>query len=100
MVKVMVSPTLGIGSLTILPTARSACCGDSVMPALLLPVFGSNWSLREMVARLVWAAVLETVAVIVNMAVTPLATAPTSHSPLPGAYVPWLGVAVAEVIAA
>ena len=43
-VKVMVSPTLGVGSLTVLVTARSACCGVSVALAVLLPGLGSNWS--------------------------------------------------------
>ena len=46
MVKVIVSPTLGVGLLTDLVTARSACCGVSVALAVLLPVFGSNWSRR------------------------------------------------------
>ena len=38
--KVIVSPTLGVASLTVLVSARSACCGVSVALALLLPVFG------------------------------------------------------------
>ena len=44
MVKVIVSPTLGVASLTVLVTARSACCGVSVTLALLLLATGSNWS--------------------------------------------------------
>ena len=43
-VKVIVSPTLGVGSLTVLVSARSACCGVSVALAVLLAVLGSNWS--------------------------------------------------------
>src|SRR5262245_36503257 len=43
-VKVTVSPTFGIGSFTVLARARSACCGVTVAPALLLPGSGSNWS--------------------------------------------------------
>ena len=39
--------------LTVLVTARSACCGVSVALAVLLPVFGSNWSLSPIVAVLV-----------------------------------------------
>src|SRR5947208_2469026 len=52
-VKVMVSPTLGVALLTVLLTCRSARCGDSVALALLLPAFGSNWSLWLTAAVLV-----------------------------------------------
>ena len=41
-------------------TARSACCGVSVALALLLPVFGSNWSASLIVAVLVRASGLTT----------------------------------------
>src|SRR5438132_4109080 len=41
-VKVIVSPTLGVGLLTLFCTARSACCGVSVALLLLLPGLGSN----------------------------------------------------------
>ena len=50
MVKVIWSPTLGVASLTVLVTSRSACWGVSVALAVLLPVFGSNWSASLMVA--------------------------------------------------
>ena len=63
-VKVIWSPTLGVASLTVLVTARSACWGVSVALAVLLPVFGSNWSASLMVAVLVCAAGLTTVAVM------------------------------------
>ena len=39
-VKVIVSPTLGVGLLTVLVSARSACCGVSVALAVLLPGVG------------------------------------------------------------
>ena len=52
-VKVIVSPTLGVGLLTVLVSARSACCGVSVALAVLLPVSGSNWSQALIVAVLV-----------------------------------------------
>ena len=54
-VKVIVSPTLGVGSSTVLLTWRSACCGVSVALAVLLPMVWSNWSLWLTVAVLVWA---------------------------------------------
>ena len=47
------SPTLGVGLLTVLATTRSACCGVSVALAVLLAVFGSNWSASAIVAVLV-----------------------------------------------
>ena len=49
-VKVIWSPTLGVALLTVLATARSACCGVSVALAVLLAVFGSNWSASLIVA--------------------------------------------------
>src|SRR5262245_52382364 len=59
-VKVMVSPMLGVGLLTDLETARSACCGVSVTLAVLLAPIGSNWSAALTVAVLVRAAGLAT----------------------------------------
>src|SRR5262245_49875187 len=41
----MSSPTLGVGLLTVLAMARSACCGVWVVLPVLLPPLGSNWSL-------------------------------------------------------
>src|SRR5262245_43408616 len=41
-VKVIWSPTLGVGLLTAFVTARSACCGVSVAVAVLFPANGSN----------------------------------------------------------
>ena len=57
-VYVMLSPTLGLESLTVLVTARSACCGVSVTLCELLPEFGSNWSAVTL-AVLVGAAALD-----------------------------------------
>ena len=39
-VKVIVSPTLGVASLTVLVSARSACCGVSVALAVLFAGVG------------------------------------------------------------
>src|SRR5262245_7458702 len=88
----MVSPTLGVGLLTDLPTARSDFCGNSSAPPLLLPGFGSNWSAVLTVAMLNWASGALTVARIWRVATAPLATVPTSHTPAMSSYVPWLGV--------
>src|SRR5260370_39120664 len=81
-VKVTMSPTFGVGSLTALLRVRSACCGVSVALAVLLPVFGSNWSAWLMVAVLVWAFGLFTRAVRVSVGRPPLATAPTVQRPV------------------
>ena len=59
-VKVIWSPTLGVASLTVLVTDRSACWGVSVALAVLLAAFGSNWSASLMVPVLVCAAGLTT----------------------------------------
>ena len=83
-VKVIVSPTLGVGLLTVLVTARSACCGVSVALAVLLAVFGSNWSASPTVAVLVCATGLTTVAVIVRVCGVPGLTVPTVQTPVVG----------------
>jgi hypothetical protein len=56
----MVSPRLGVGLLTDLPTCTSACCGVSVALAVLLPGLGSSWSARVMAAVFVAALWLTT----------------------------------------
>src|SRR5262249_11289000 len=89
----MVSPTLGVGLLTLLPTARSAFCGVSVALPLLLAVLGSNWSAWLTLAVLDRALGESTRAWICRVATVPLATAPTVHRPVVLLYVPWLGVA-------
>ena len=53
---------MGVGVAHRLGDHRSACCGVSVALALLLPGFGSNWSVSVMVAVLVRASGLTTVA--------------------------------------
>src|SRR5688572_7087474 len=93
----MVAPTVGVGLLIALVMPRSARCGVSVTLAWLLPVLGSNWSLSLTVAVLVRASALATVALSVKVALPRLARAPTSHTPVAGAYVPWLGVKPARV---
>ena len=61
------SPTLGVASLTVLASARSACCGVSVALASLLLPFGSNWSASVTIAVLVRGAGLTTVATIASV---------------------------------
>src|SRR5262249_30143376 len=64
---VIVSPTFGRALLSVLARARSACVGVSVALALSLAVLASNWSLRVMLAVLVWASGLVTVARICSV---------------------------------
>ena len=78
-VKVIVSPTLGRGSLTVLLSCRSDCCGVSVALAWLLPVCGSNWSLWPTLAVLVSAWGPSTSAVKVRVWETPGARVPTAQ---------------------
>ena len=81
-VKVIVSPTLGVGLLTVLVNARSACCGVSVTLAVLLPGLGSNWSAWLIVAVLVCGSGLTTVAWISSVWGVPTLTVPTVHTPV------------------
>src|SRR5262249_33321516 len=89
----MMSPTLGVGLLTCLPTTRSACCGVTVEPAWLLPGLGSNWSAWLIVAVLVCSLGLATTAWSWSVAVASLASMPTVHTPVTLLYIPWLGTA-------
>src|SRR4051794_38135750 len=86
-VYVMVSPTLGVGSLTTLLICRSACCGVSVAAALLLPTLGSNWSLWLTAAVFVWATGLGraawTVAWMVRVSGRAAVTVPAAQTPVP-----------------
>src|SRR5690242_237718 len=93
----MTSPTLGVVSLTLLATARSACCGVAVALAVLLAGFGSNWSAVLIMTVLVWAAGLSTRASIRKVCGVPGVTVPTAQVPLALLYSPWLGVAVMKV---
>jgi hypothetical protein len=81
-VKVIWSPTLGVASLTVFDTDRSACWGVSVALALLLAKFGSNWSASLMVPVFVCAAGLTTRAAMLSVCGTPGLTVPTVHTPL------------------
>src|SRR6516164_7054001 len=93
----MVSPTFGVGLLTDLVMARSACCGVSVTPALLLPGLGSNWSAAVIVAVLVCGPELTTRAWMVRVSGVAAGTMPTIHRPVVLLYVPRLGVADTKV---
>ena len=82
-VKVMVSPTLGVGVAHRLGQRQvgllrrlggaGACCW---------PCSGSNWSASLTVAVLVWAAGLTTRACSVSVAEAAASTVPTVHSPV------------------
>ena len=82
------SPTLGVGLLTVLVSARSACCGVTVADAVLLPGLGSNWSECVIVAVFVCGEGESTVASMTSVWGVPTTTVPTVHSPVAGSYVP------------
>ncbi len=91
-VKEIVSSTLGVGLLTVLERTRSACCGVVVAEAVLFEVTGSNWSEWLIVAVFVDWLGLVTIAWITSVCGVPTLTVPTVQIPVPGTYVPWLGV--------
>ncbi len=93
----IVSPTLGAALLTDFESARSDCCGVRVVLAVLLPVSGSNWSAPVIVAVLVCAPGLTTVARIRSVCGDAVVTVPTAQIPLTASYVPRLGVAMTNV---
>src|SRR5262249_35016341 len=64
--------------------------------AVLLPVFGSNWSVWVMEAVLVWAAGLTTLASTGRGGVAPPARGPTLHRPGPLVYEPRGGAAATD----
>src|SRR5262249_40597870 len=80
-VKVIVSPTLGTASLTLFATARSARWGVSVALAVLLAVFGSNWSEWPRKAVFVRGSGLATRAVRISVSEAPELTVPTPQIP-------------------
>src|SRR5262249_27885814 len=82
MVKVTVPPTLGVGLLTVLANARSACCGVVVIDAELLATLGSNWSELVTVAVLVCAAGETILAWMVSVWGVVVVTVPTVHTPV------------------
>src|SRR5262249_44010787 len=96
-VNVIVSPTLGVASLTDLATARSAWCGVSVALAVLFPGSGSNWSAWLIVAVFVCALALDTRAAMISVCGAAVDTVPTVHSPVVLLYVPALGAADTNV---
>ena len=53
---------MGVGSLVVFVSARSACCGVTVVLAVLLAVLGSNWSEWVIAAVFVCELGLTTVA--------------------------------------
>src|SRR6516162_1355226 len=77
-----VSPTLGVGLLTVLPRARSACCGVSVALPLLLEAFESAWSRRLRAAVLVSWLELTTRAWMVRVLGAVVVTVPTVQTPV------------------
>ena len=88
----------GVGSLTILKTAKSACSGVAVALSVLLPGFGSVVS-EVAVAVLVWGSAgpeagVSTVATIVSVSTAPDKTLPTVQSPVLESYDPTEGVAL------
>jgi hypothetical protein len=81
---VIVSPVFGAALLTVLRTWMSAtppAGGLSVALELLLLMSGSVWSDAVTVAVFVIAPGFVTVAVIVSVALAPLASAPMIHAP-------------------
>jgi hypothetical protein len=76
------SPTLGVALLTVLLTARSACCGVTVALAELFVVSGSIWSANEIVAVFIVAAGLTTCACTVRVCATLVVIVPIVHRPV------------------
>ena len=84
-------PTLCVGLSTSLVTDRSATVGvttsesrsSSAVGALPGVESGSNWLQAVTSAVLVFAPIVAVVAVIVSVAVPPLTTVPTVHTPVP-----------------
>src|SRR5208337_3229083 len=89
----MVSPTLGVGSFTVLETTRSAWRGSVAVVLVLLAVLGSNWSEWVIVAVLAVDLALTTMAWIWSDWGAVASTVPTVQRPVVELYVPWLGIA-------
>ena len=68
------SPTLGVGLLTVFDTDRSAAGA----------LFGSNWSAWLMAAVFVGVLGLATKAVMISVCGVAVLTVPTVHTPLDG----------------
>ena len=67
--------------MTAFVTDKSACCGVTVALAVLLVGLGSAWSAARIVAVLVLAPTVVTVAVIASVTEAPLLSAPTVQIP-------------------
>ncbi len=80
----IVSPTLGVGSLTDFVSERSACRGVTRMLAVLLVGSGSYWSAWVIVAVLVVTFGPATRAAICRVWGAPGATVPTFQRPVRG----------------
>ena len=92
------SPTFGVGSLTVLKTARSACSGVSVAVPVLLPGFGSV-VVEVAVAVLVCEGAepedgVSTLATIVSVSTAPERTLPSVQLPETSLYDPADAVAL------
>nr|WP_235857703.1 hypothetical protein [Paenibacillus albiflavus] len=81
-VKVIVSPTFGVASLTVFVMERPACWGVIVADDVLLPVFGSNWSACDIFAMFVCVADKTTTAWSSRDAVEAFVTVPTAQTPV------------------
>src|SRR5262245_58352362 len=81
----MGSPTLGVSSLTVFSTARSACCGVKPTSSALLVRSGSNW-IALAVATLTPVAGLSTRAVMTSVASAWGSSVPTVQMPVSGSY--------------
>ena len=95
-VNVIVSPTLGRASSTTFSTFRSAYFGVSVTLSVLLFGLGSYWfEVRTLAVLVCGCGVPEdggsTIAWIVSVRAKAVSTVPTSQTPVPTVYVPWLG---------
>ena len=81
-VKVIWSPTLGVASLTVFATARSARCGVSVALAVLFAGLASYAPEAAMVAVLVRGSGLATRACSVSVSGVPGETVPADQMPV------------------
>ena len=82
-VYVTVSPTFGVGLLTVLASARSACCGVTTALAVLFAALGSNWSAWLIVAVFVDGFGLATVATMTSVWAVERSRFPIVQVPVP-----------------
>ena len=93
-VNVTLAPSAGVASLTVLVTARSASRALTPTDEVLLATTGSN-VVAAAVALLVTGVCVVTVAMTLRLALAPLASVPTVHTP--PAKLPVEGVALTRV---